>query len=527
VVDTTTPSVTRATRTPDGTGGSSTVEREAPRAPRLRRMLSAELAGLLGLVAVLVGVSLVLVVNIHAHPELSAIDEVGNGDYLFQASHGGMAQLGERLGPEITREMACRGVSYFPKPQVPCPGNGDPASVPGWDVTNSDIHPPTYYYLTAWIGKAILLVAPTDSLITAGRLVNVLWLGAGLVLIYLVLRDLRARVPGRLATCLLVGLCPSVIQHLSMVNVTATAIPAGALLVLATVRWEQHRWRLPFLALTSGLCIALKADNLVPVFAVCLYLVARAAVAASARRRGTPLEPSVVTTPPKVPLEAADAAAHGARSPLTYLAAAVLAGVAALVVEFSWLAIRNAVAIGGPWSNPGSLIFRRDDLRLDDLVSQLPSLVLPLGPLAPSAPLLALAGIALIGGFAGAALHRPVSDPLQQWGLAVTAAGLLGGPLLVVGTYLGSSIIFPLPGRYGFGLVAPMAMLLGVALRSRVAAFGLMAVVAALAALGSVQPPTRTDRPPAAATAVLSPSPHHSFPAPPTNGDLNEMTRHD
>src|SRR5690349_8139260 len=205
----TAPSATPGSRGPENAanpGDSTSRADEAPRAPgaggnepkaprrrrfRPRRPAWSEVAGVAGLLAVLVAVSLVLVGNIRDHPELSAIDEVGNGDYLFQASHGGMAQLGERLGPEITREMACRGVSYFPKPQGPCPGNGDPASVPGWDVTNSDIHPPTYYYVTAWIGAAILRVAPTDSLITAGRLVNILWLGAGLVLLYLVLRDLR------------------------------------------------------------------------------------------------------------------------------------------------------------------------------------------------------------------------------------------------------------------------------------------------------------------------------------------------
>jgi hypothetical protein len=505
----------------DDAPAATTPDRPRPRFGRLR-VRRAELGGLAGLLVVLVAVSLVLVDNIREHPELSAIDEVGNGDYLYQASHGGIAQLGEELGPEITREMSCRGVTYFPETRGECPGDGDPRSVPGVDVTNSDIHPPTYYYVTAWLGKGILAVGSTDSLITAGRLVNVLWLGAGLVLLYLVLRDLRARVPARLAACLLVGLCPTVIQHLSMVNVTATAIPAGALVVLAAVRWEQRRWPLPLLALAAGLCIGLKADNLVPVLAVCLYLLARAAVAFRAQRAGEPLAPSVVTTPPGVAPDAADPVAHGPRRPRTYLLAAVVTGAAALAVEIAWLAVRNAIAIGGPWSNPGSVIFRRHDIRIDDLVSQLPALVLPTGPVPNSAPLLSLAGVALVAGFAGAMLHRPLTDPLQQWGLAVTAAAVLGGPLLVLGTYLGSSIIFPLPGRYGFGLLAPMAMLLGVALRNRIVAFGLIAAISALAVLGGVQPPTRTDGPPAASAAVPSPSPAHDRTVTP-----NEMTRHD
>jgi hypothetical protein len=89
----------------------------------------------------------------------------------------------------------------------------------------------------------------------------------------------------------------------------------------------------------------------------------------------------------------------------------------------------------------------------------------------------------------------------------VTAAAVLGGPLLVVGTYLGSSIIFPLPGRYGFGLVAPMAMLLGVAIRSRLAGLGLAALVVAFAVLGPVFPPTRTDLPTPASTSAPVPFP--------------------
>jgi hypothetical protein len=189
---------------------------------RVPRPALSELVGLVGLALVLVAMALVLVNNIEDHPQLSYLDEVGNADYLFQASHGGMAQLGERLGPEITKETACRGIQLQPPMDVPCPGDGDPAKVPGWDVTNTDIHPPTYYYATFGISKAILLVAPTDSLVTAGRLANIVWLGLGLVLVYLLLRDLRVNVPARLAVCLLIALCPSVVQHMSIVNVTAT-----------------------------------------------------------------------------------------------------------------------------------------------------------------------------------------------------------------------------------------------------------------------------------------------------------------
>ena len=53
----------------------------------------------------IVVMAIMLVHNITIHPQLSWMDEVGNGDYLYQASHGGMAQLGERLGPERRRSI--------------------------------------------------------------------------------------------------------------------------------------------------------------------------------------------------------------------------------------------------------------------------------------------------------------------------------------------------------------------------------------------------------------------------------------
>jgi hypothetical protein len=54
-----------------------------------------------------------------------------------------------------------------------------------------------------------------------------------------------------------------------------------------------------------------------------------------------------------------------------------------------------------------------------------------------------------------------------------------------------------------------MAMLLGVALRSRIAAVMLIVAVAALAAVGGVVPPTRTDMPQSARTSA--PASHLTF----------------
>jgi hypothetical protein len=431
------------------------------------------LGGVAGLVLVLATMALVLVQNIAAQPKISYLDEPGHGDYLYQASHGGMAQLGERLGPEITREMACRGVQALPEPTTPCPGDGDPANVPGWDYTTADVHPPTYYYVTAALGRAVLTVAPTDSLITAGRLVNVVWFGGGLVLLYLLLRELGARVSARLAVCLLIALTPVMIQHMSVVSVTATAFPAAALLTLAAVRWERRRALPVALVAAAVLCVALKADNLVPVLAVCGYLLVRAVVL---RREGL------------------------ARR---YVAVAAAVALAAVVTEVVWLAVRQAVALGGSLSNPGTVIFYRTELRPDDLVSQLFVLALPLGQVHPTLPLLGLGSLALVAGYLGAMVHRPAADPIQSWGVAVTAAAVFGAPLLVLGAYLGSSIVFPIPGRYGFGLAAPMAMLLGVALRTRLAALILAVAVAGLVVVGPVVPPTRTDGPPPAGTGLV------------------------
>jgi hypothetical protein len=484
------------TQVTDGAGDSN--DRSPPPSPPVtaRRTRGVELAGWLGLILILAAMAGIIAHRIDTNPGLSPRDEVAHADYLYKASQGGIARLGQKLGPDITREMSCRGVeSVLPSNAVPCPGNGDPASVPGVDNTHVDIHPPTYYYVTAALSRPILAVAPFDSLITAGRLVSIVWFGAGLILFYVLLKDLRVGVPVRLAVCLLIALQPTLISHLSMVNVVATTFGSCAFLMLAVVRWEQRRWPVVLPVLAAAVCLALKADNTVPVFTVCLYLMLRALVLL---RSAEPAPASVLTRRPGVELDTGPDAwprvgrdGHWRR----YVIAAVLIGAGAAVTELTWLLTRRALAMGPPLSNPGTLIFYRTEIRIDDLISQLSPLVLPLGPIDATLPLAGLASMLLLGAYVGAMLHRRVTDPLQTWGAAVTVGATIGGVLLVIGSYYGSQTVFPLPGRYGFGLVAAMAMLLALALRGWLAALALVAAVVAFALVGPVTAPSRTDIP--------------------------------
>jgi hypothetical protein len=107
-----------------------------------------------------------LALQVHRHPLVSAIDETSNGDYLYRAAGFGMVRQGELLGPDISREIACRGgVENRPHlrvPPCPEPGRQLPASK---DQNTADIHPPGYYWVSATGARALMAAGATGSLL--------------------------------------------------------------------------------------------------------------------------------------------------------------------------------------------------------------------------------------------------------------------------------------------------------------------------------------------------------------------------
>lgn len=119
--------------------------------------------------------------HVRAYTTLSPIDEGVHLDYLYKVMHGRLVHREDVLSQEVMGEGNCRGLDL---PGVVLPtcrpaGTYRPEEFPAGGVNYADIHPPTYYGLTA--GPAVLLMAAgVDSLVDAGRLVGILWLGAGI-----------------------------------------------------------------------------------------------------------------------------------------------------------------------------------------------------------------------------------------------------------------------------------------------------------------------------------------------------------
>jgi hypothetical protein len=384
-----------------------------------------------------------LTLQIHRHPLISPMDEVADGDYLYRAAHFGFVHQGQGIGPEMAREIVCRGgieIRLELKTKgCPKPGQTAPRRT---EVNSADVHPPGYFWLTAVGARAFVATGVTSSLLTGGRLVNGLWLAFGVALIYLVMSDLGARLSTRWAISLLLGVSPGLLYVSRSVNPSAAALATGALIALAVVRWESGRWRLPVLLGVTALVPWIMVNSLLAIAVASLYLTIRAVVArrdAQRRRAGV------------------------------LVVVAGLTAAAGVASQLGWLALRQAVSVSAA-AVPQSTQFAIDHLTVDHVVTDMGSLVFP-----PNAhgnlpgTVGYLTGWLLLGGCIGAVFFHRSTEAAHGWGLATLVMLLLAGPLMVLEFYFGQGQYFPLPARYGIPMIAFSATALGRASRNAIA----------------------------------------------------------
>ena len=410
-------------------------------------------------VVALLGTALVAL-HVHSYQQLSIYDEVQHVDYVNRLLQGGVPASGDLWLPETVDSVTCRTIDY-PAEYPSCRASVSFDRLPNSGFTTAFIHTPVYYLLPAaavWATASLpLSVDPVSVMRTTG----VLWLMAALVLMWLVWRDLRVPWQVRAGLALALFTAPTVLLAHSTVTNDATGLAAGAAVLLATLRWDQGRFRLWVPVAIAAAAVLLKATSLAVLLMACAFVLVRALQRASLERRPwwTALS----------------------RRALTFVGCLA---VAAGVIGIGWSALSTARAHMDERLIPQNLTLSQDHFELSWLTTSLLSMTTPLQPQFLQSVLTGQAGTIvanlvnvglLVLAVVGAVRSEPGSV-VRALAISTGAAMLAFGPLLTLINYATLGVQFGIPARYGFTLVPAMLALGGTAVRSRQGGYALIAV---------------------------------------------------
>lgn len=403
--------------------------------------------------------------HVKAYRTFSPVDERQHVDYLYRISRGELLRMGERIGQEALRDEACRGLDWNLFTPPPChpkrPYNPD--VYPDLAYNSAHVHPPTYYFLTNMVSKTFQAAGIARDFVSSARLSGGLWLGLALLLFWYAAGQLHVSIIGRAIAMVLLATTPVILHASSTVNPDSTALLSGALVLWATLLWEQKRGRtILLLPLSAALAVALKTTNILVVGASALYLLFRWWL----RRKRPSSEPR--------------------RGGGSYVAAALVVSIAGIVTATLWIVVHSLLIRVA--FDPQLQQFQVASLSVDAVLSQLLALVTPLKDVwlppflnnTPVRAILELVNLALLAGVFGALLyerpHRPRTAIALSGGLVILSSGMA---LTLINYYLNSGTFITIPPRYGLSVLPFLFLALASALRRPAVSWtvGLLAVV--------------------------------------------------
>ena len=358
---------------------------------------------------------------------LSPFDEWVYLDSVDKATDFQLSQQGELIGEEALEVSSCRGVFVWGPTGSPCGGPYVSTDYPLGGVTSADIHPPTYFALTATVAAAIRTVGLSDDLLTSARMVGALWLLLGLLALVVLARELGAPLLSGLGAAAVAAALPITRYNNSYITPDALNIAVGAVTLLAAVRFAKNVWPWWTLVVAGALAGSIKTQNGLAIGVALIFLLANAVVA---RRPGNFVF---------------------RRHALG--AVGMLAGYFA--TQVGWLVLRSIRSLGdAPGHDSGG-----GDLTRGLITRETTAFILRLG-LGATEDGLAVPTYAyyltalLIAGFVGAVLYRPVRSAYWQIGTATTAVAFIGSPILLIAQQVAIAEVIPSPARYGSSLIA-------------------------------------------------------------------------
>lgn len=207
-------------------------------------------------VAILILLSLTWsAVGISKAPELTRYDEWTYIDYAYKVSEGHVPVRGEDLGLVAREAWSCRGMEGKIRHVAPPPCDEVASShISDWPYEGENyngFHPPLYFALAGFGGKAISSLAGTDF-VTAARWVSALCVAIGVGAVYLAIRRWRVGSVASFAGALLTLATPAVAASAVIVHNDAMTPLAGAAAVWLAGRVFVDKnvgWFLPTLAM--------------------------------------------------------------------------------------------------------------------------------------------------------------------------------------------------------------------------------------------------------------------------------------
>jgi hypothetical protein len=224
----------------------------------------------LALFVCVVAPSALIWLEMDANPQFSPVDETAHYDYVNRIAKGELPRQGQHLMYSTLRELACRKTSYVPLRSPPC--GTTPLRYEQFSATYQyeAQQPPTYYVLTLplrWTGQHVLGI---EDEVRATRAANIVWVSAGMLLLWAAGSVMGiALLP--LASALLLVVCgPNLVYHAATVTNDITAIPAAGLVALvAALAYRRDGPRVPIALFAAGfVAAALKITNIFPVVAL-------------------------------------------------------------------------------------------------------------------------------------------------------------------------------------------------------------------------------------------------------------------
>ena len=381
-------------------------------------------------------------VKVPQHAQFSPYDEYVYLDYLDKVPSQLIVHKNEEVGDFARNEISCRGVLNYGSFGEACDRgtHRDDAKYPYGGLGGADIYSPLYFMVTWTIAQPLTWFG--IDLLDAGRLVGAVWLAAGLVLLYLLMRRLGVPAPLALGLNLLVLATPAVFWADTYLSTDAPGLAVGAGVGLLALLVGQKKISVWWLVLASGLSVLLKVQHLAPVALVGLALIAYRLQQRFVERRGQ---------------------AHGLHRPFVSLLGdrtiviALLSLVAGVIAQAGWLVVRSALAV--PARGPAAVALDAQRLSSTALINESFKFLFNAGftdlgsgrtglVAAHVVTALALAGI--IG-----LIVTGASLPAHYRVIAVTTLviALVTGPALAWAANSVAGYYFPLPLRYGFVLL--------------------------------------------------------------------------
>lgn len=416
-------------------------------------MLTERRASLFAAVAVTAFACLIVVLHVADYTRLSPYDELQHYDYLTRVVRDGdIVRRGDLFGQEALHTEACQGLDGAL--DIPPCGRASyrPQDFQERGFNTAYIHPPVYYAISGSIAAGLSWVVGSDSLFTTGRLSGVVWMAGAMILTWLAMAELGVTWTRRAVALLFVATAPVVMETTATINPDATALFAGAAVLLAVLRWERGgRWWPA--ALTATLALALKSTNVVALGLGIVYVAIRHVQQGRDTRWGT-----------------SDRAAL--RNSLV-MVGSMLAGAAA--VALVWVAYSSSAARVPLLDIPMAAQFHVDSLSVRQLFANLDSGITALTtPYVPAEmhtlwidQVSILVDRFFLIGVGIAAYASPAGSRMRALAVAAIVACCAVGPVFVLANFVLQETYVGIPRRYGLSIVPALAVALTVVLAHR------------------------------------------------------------